>query len=103
MSPSPLHASIWSGLNLHVVCAFVTITLISYTQLPFHVWRILLSCIYQPPLTLTVFLTSLKQWSLNLERKGFDTDVSFRVGAFLSLLLSVPWSVVGLFVNHYVL
>ena len=85
---------ILSDLREDLVCA-VKSTVNSCVQLPCCVQKTLFCCSHLP-LTLTLFLPTLQQWSLSLGRHGYNRNVPFRCGLFFS----APWPVVGLCVSN---
>lgn len=83
ISPSMLAFHLAWACLIHAVTTSVNL----YVQLPSYVWKILFTCSHIPLLDLTIFTLPLLQYSLSLERRMCDTDVSVGLSILQSPIL----------------
>lgn len=98
--PSPCWDFIWLEL-VQVLCVLSQLLWVHMCNcLPWYIRKTLFHCGHPLSLALTVFLLTLAQLPLSLGRRGWDTDVPFRVKhseVFYSLYLDQLW----VSVNHH--
>jgi hypothetical protein len=79
ISPTSLHRTgILSVLSLCRSWRTVSTSMSSYVQRPCYIWKAVFHYNHLPLSALTIFLSSLSQWSLDFEIVWSDTNISFK-------------------------